>query len=78
MKIQTIGGKRPVQLYWVSRSEAEYDGIKESLKNDFTLLREQKILPVIIESGSGELEEQLYLLMKRNAESKHTELEKAS
>ncbi|MBR1533360.1 MAG: hypothetical protein IJ639_03265 [Ruminococcus sp.] len=66
----TINECHPVDL--------NHDGIKEFLKNDFALQREQKTLPVIIESGSGELEEQLYLLMKRNAESKQIELEKAS
>lgn len=78
MKVQGKGGKRPVRLYWMNRSEAEDDGINELLTIDFALLRERKILPVIIESGEGDLEEQLYLLMKRCAESKQIEPAKAS
>ena len=78
MKIQTIGGKRPVQLYWVNRSEAVDDGINKLLKIDFSLLNERKTLPVIIESGESNLDEQLYLLLKRNAESKQIEPAKAS
>lgn len=78
MKIKSIEGKRPVQMYWMNRSEVKDDGINELLKFDFALLRERKPLPVIIESGEGDLEEMVYLLLKRNAESKQTELEKAS
>lgn len=78
MKTQSIRGNRPVQLYWMNRSEAEDDGINELLRIDFALRREQKTLPVIIESGESDLEEQLYLLMKRNAEAKQTEPAKAS
>lgn len=78
MKIQTVGGKRQVRLYWMNRAEAEDDGINELLKFDFALLRERKTLPVIIESGESNLDEQLYLLLKRNAESKQIEPAKAS
>ena len=78
MKIKSIGGKRPVQMYWMNRSEAEDDRINKLLKIDFTLLNERKTLPVIIESGESNLDEQLYLLLKRNAESKQIEPAKAS
>lgn len=78
MKIQGIGGKRPVQIYWMNRSEAEDDGINKLLKIDFSLLNERKALPVIIESGESNPEEMVYLLMKRNIDRPHTELSKAS
>lgn len=78
MKTQSIGGKRPAQLYWINRSEAENDGITELLKMDFAFRRERKILPVIIESGEGDPEEMVYLLLKRNIDRPHTELSKAS
>ena len=78
MKIQGIGGKRPVQMYWMNRSEAEDDGINELLKMDFALQQERKALPVIIESGEGDSEEMIYLLLKRNIDHPHTELSKVS
>lgn len=78
MKIQGIGGKRQVQMYWMNRSEAKDDGINKLLKMDFSLLNERKTLPVIIESGEGDPEEMVYLLMKRNIDRPHTELSKAS
>lgn len=78
MKIKSIGGKRPVQMYWMNRSEAKDDGINELLKMDFALQQERKALPVIIESGEGDPEEMVYLLMKRNIDRPHTELSKAS
>ena len=78
MKIQSIGGKRPVQMYWINRFEAEDDGISEVLKTDFAFLRERKIMPVVIESGEGDTEEMVYLLLKRNIDHPHTELSKAS
>ena len=78
MKIKSIGGKRPVQMYWMNRSEVKDDGINELLKIDFSLLNERKTLPVIIESGNCDLEEQLYLLLKRQAEAGKSAFEKAS
>lgn|GEM_PF-6381504 len=78
MKVQSTGGKWPARLYWMNRAEAEDDGINKLLKIDFSLLNERKTLPVIIESGESNLDEQLYLLLKRNAESKQIEPAKAS
>ena len=78
MKVQSTGGKWPARLYWMNRSEAEDDGISEVLKTDFAFMRERKIMPVVIESGEGDPEEMVYLLMKRNIDHPHTELSKAS
>ena len=78
MKIKTMDAPKRAQIYWLSRSEMKDEAVSMFLQNDFSLQKEQKILPVVIESGSGELEEQLYLLMKRQTAPDRAELDKAS
>lgn len=78
MKIQSIEAKRLTQLYWLSPQEAENKEIAGFLHNAFSLQKEQGVLPVIVESGNGELKESLYLLMKRQAEAGKSAFEKAS
>lgn len=78
MKIQTIQAPKKVQVYWLSRDEAQDEAVKTFLKNDFALQKEQGVLPVVIESGGGSLEEALYLLMKRQVEAGKSTLGKAS
>lgn len=43
------------------------DNIEAKYAETFKLLKANKILPVVIESGSGNLEESIYGLMKQNA-----------
>ena len=78
MKIQTMEAKKPARIYWLNHSEAQDEAITAFLQNDFALQKEQDVLPVIVESGKGELEESLYLLMKRQSDSGNTALGKAS
>ena len=78
LKIQTMDAPKRAQIYWLSRSEMKDEAVSMFLQNDFSLQKEQKVLPVVIESGSGELEEQLYLLMKRQTAPDRAELDKAS
>ena len=78
MKIQTMQAPKKAQVYWLSRDEAQDEGVKMLLQNDFALQKEQGVLPVVIESGTGNLEEALYLLMKRQAEIGKATLGKAS
>ncbi len=66
MKIQTTQTPRQAQIYWLSLRSAQDEAIMAFLKNDFAIQKDQNILPVIVESGEGELAEQLRLLMKRN------------
>lgn len=69
MKIQTTQTPRRLLIYWLSRAEAQDDAIMDFIHNDMKLNKEQNILPVIVESGEGELAEQLRLLMKRNQDN---------
>lgn len=78
MKIQTMDAPKRAQIYWLNHSEAQDEAISAFLQNDFSLQKEQKILSVVIESGNGELEEQLYLLMKRQTAPGRAKLDKAS
>ena len=78
LKIQTIDAPKQARIYWLSQIEAEDEAVTAFLHNDLALQREQGVLPVIVESGGGVLEESLYLLMKRQAEAHNTALEKAS
>lgn len=53
-------------LFW-----AEPDGnIEAEYGEAFKLLKDNKILPVVIESGSGKLEDDVYMLMKQNSRPK--------
>lgn len=78
MKIQTLDEKKRARIYWMRREEAQDEAVMTFLQNDFALQKEQSVLPVIVESGGGELEEALYLLMKRQTESDKAAFEKAS
>lgn len=78
MKTQMMEAPRRAQLYWLSKSETEDETFMVFLQSVIANQKEQGTLPVIIESGEGDPEEMVYLLMKRNIDRPHTELSKAS
>ena len=78
MKTQITEVPRRAQLYWLSKNEAEYEKFMAFLQSVIANQKEQGTLPVIIESGEGDPEEMIYLLLKRNIDRPHTELSKAS
>ena len=78
MKTQIMEAPRKTQLYWLSKQESEDEAFMVFLQNAIANQKDQGTLPVIIESGEGDPEEMVYLLLKRNIDRPHTELSKAS
>ena len=78
MKTQVTEASRRAQLYWLSKQESEDKAFMVFLQNAIANQKDQGTLPVIIESGEGDTEEMIYLLLKRNIDHPHTELSKAS
>lgn len=78
MKTQMMEAPRRAQLYWLSKSEMDDEAFMAFLQSVIANQKEQGTLPVIIESGEGDLEEMVYLLLKRNINHPQTELSKAS
>lgn len=78
MKTQIMEAPKRAQLYWLSKNEAEDETFMAFLKTMIVNRKEHETLPVIIESGEGNLEEMVYLLLKQNIDRPHTELSKAS
>ena len=78
MKTQVTEASRRAQLFWLSKREAEDEAFMAFLQSVIANQKEQGTLPVIIESGEGDPEEMVYLLLKRNIVRPHTELSKAS
>ncbi len=78
MKTQVMEAPKRSQLYWLSKNEAEDETFMAFLKSMIANRKEPEMRPVIIESGKGDPEEMIYLLLKRNIDHPHTELSKAS
>ena len=78
MKAQVTEASRRAQLYWLSKTESEDETFIAFLKSMIANRKEPETLPVIIESGEGNPEEMIYLLLKRNIDHPQTELSKAS
>ena len=78
MKTQMMEAPRRAQLYWLSKQESEDETFMVFLQSVIADQKEQEILPIIIESGEGDPEEMVYLLLKRNIDHPQTELSKAS
>jgi len=68
MKIEIRERPYKVVLYWMSKEEAENKNLIDSLKPQFLAWKDKKYLPVIFESGNGNLEDSMYMLMRRNLE----------
>lgn len=78
MKAQVMEAPRRAQLYWISQRETENETFMAFLKSMIANRKEREMLPFIIESGEGNPEEMIYLLLKRNIDHPHTELSKVS
>ena len=78
MKTQIMEAPRRAQLYWFSKSEMDDEAFIAFLQSMIANQKDQGTLPVIIESGEGDTEEMVYLLLKRNFNHPQTELSKAS
>lgn len=78
MKTQIMEAPKRSQLYLLSKHETEDETFIAFLKCMIANRKEQEMFPVIIESGEGNPEEMVYLLLKRNIDRPHTELSKAS
>lgn len=65
MKFENKSDKGYV-MFWTEEGE----NIEANYDRAFKLLKANKILPVVIESGSGNVEDSVYMLMKQNSKSK--------
>ena len=68
MKIEIRERPFKTVLFWMSKEEAADKELNASLKPQFAEWKKKKYLPVVFESGDGNLEDSMYMLMKRNIE----------
>ena len=68
MRIEVRDAPRKVVYFWLSKSEAADKKLMDSLKLQFKEWKNKNYLPVVFESGSENLEDNMYMLMKRNME----------
>lgn len=69
MKIEVKEAPYKMVLFWITKGEGENKEFLESLKPMFKEYKAKKYLPVVMESGTGNLEDSMYLLMKQNYEA---------
>lgn len=68
MKIEIRERPYKTVLLWMSREEAADEKLIASLKPRFAEWKKKNYLPIVFESGEGDLEGSMYMLMKRNLE----------
>lgn len=68
MKIEAREIPHKTVLFWLSRAEAADSQVMDSLKPLFKNWKNRGYLPVVFESGEGDMNDSMYLLMKRNFE----------
>ena len=68
MKIEVREIPHKTVLFWLSRAEAADSQVMDSLKPLFKSWKNRGYLPVVFESGEGDMNDSMYLLMKRNFE----------
>ena len=68
MKIEIRERPYKTVLLWMSREEAADKELKAFLKPRFAEWKKKNYLPIVFESGEGNLEDSMYMLMKRNLE----------
>ena len=56
--------------FWLSRAERDDGELKASLKPQFAEWKAKNYLPVVYESGDGDLKESIYYLLKHHIEKK--------
>jgi len=67
MEINVNNSTRIVEI-WLSNAEKNDDEIRQSLKPLFKEWKAQKYLPVVYESGEGDLKESILGLLRHNRE----------
>ena len=68
MKIEIRERPYKTVLLWMSREEAADEELQASLNPKFAEWKKKNYLPIVFESGEGNLEDSMYMLMKRNLE----------
>ena len=68
MKIEIRERPYKTVLLWMSKEEAADEELQASLKPKFAEWKKKNYLPIVFESGEGNLEDSMYMLMKRNLE----------
>lgn len=66
MKIEIKEVPHKTVLVWLSAEEAANEVMMTSLRANYVKWRAKGYLPVVFESGSGDLENSMYQLMKHN------------
>ncbi|MBR3588980.1 MAG: hypothetical protein IKL16_05410 [Clostridia bacterium] len=68
MKIDVKEKPRKMVLIWLSVDEANDRDLMHTLEEKYGEWKNQGYLPVVFKSGTGNLEDSMYLLMKHNYE----------
>ena len=68
MKIEKRERPYKTVLFWLSGEEAADKALMTTLRSQFFAWQAKNYLPVVLESGKGNLEDNIYMLMKRNLE----------
>lgn len=68
MKIEVREIPHKTVFFWLSRAEAADSRIMNSLTPQFKIFKNQGYTPVVFESGIGNLENSIYMLLKHNYE----------
>lgn len=66
MKIEVRERPRKMILYWMSKDESQNTDLMLSLRSEFKMWKTHNYQPVVFVSGEGNMQDSMYLLMKRN------------
>ena len=68
MRMEVRHAPNKAVYYWLTKEEAADEKLMKSLEPEFREWKSKKYFPVVFESGSESLEDNMYMLMKRNME----------
>ena len=68
MRIQYQENPTKLVYIWLSREEGQDKALLDSLKPQYAAWRADGYMPVVMESGKGDIEHGMYLLMKHHYE----------
>ncbi|MCH5297002.1 MAG: hypothetical protein J1E85_04955 [Ruminococcus sp.] len=66
MRIEVKEKPCKMVLFYLNHKEAADQKLRQSLKENARIWKEQSFLSVVVESGADDLEDSLYCLMKQN------------
>lgn len=66
MIIEVKEGSEKMVYYWMNNEEGQDEELMASLRPQFKEWKSKKYQPVVFISGTGSLEDGMYMLMKRN------------